>query len=271
MMRWRLCALVTLLGLLAGCSNDSSTSSATTTTKTPSTTVVTPIGGTITVYAAQSLSTPFTDMGKAFEARYPGTSVKFNFAGSSALVAQIVQGAPADVFASADQPSMTRLVDSDLVSGVPQVFAKNLLQIVVAKGNPKGITGLADLARSDVVTVLCAPAVPCGNYARQVLSRQGVAVTPKSDEQNVAAVISRVHTGEADAGIAYVTDVLANNKVAGNKVDGVSIPFDQNVVAEYPLSSLKRNQNRSTSNAFVDFVTSSAGQAIMARYGFLPL
>ncbi|MGD9794971.1 MAG: molybdate ABC transporter substrate-binding protein [Acidimicrobiia bacterium] len=243
-----------------------STTKAVATTKPSTTTTVAPITGTITVYAAQSLSNAFTDMGKAFEAKYPGASVKFNFAGSSTLVTQIFQGAPADVFASADQPNMDRLVDSGLMSGSPQVFTKNLLQIVVAKGNPKGITGLSDLVRADVVTVLCAPAVPCGNYARQALARQGITVTPRSNEQNVAAVISRVQTGEADAGVAYVTDVLANNRV-----DGVSIPFDQNVVADYPLASLKGNQNPVVSDAFVTFVKSSAGQAIMAKYSFLPL
>ncbi len=235
-----------------------------TTTVGPTTTV--PVTGTITVYAAASLTSSFTDLGKLFEQRNPGTSVKFSFAGSSTLVTQIFQGAPADVFASADQPNMDRLVDSGLMAGTPRIFTKNLLQIVVAKGNPKKIIGLADLARPDVVTVLCGATVPCGNYARQSLAKAGVTVNPKSNELSVTAVIGRVATGEADAGIGYVTDVLVDSRV-----DGVVIPSALNVVAEYPLAVLKEASNPTTAEAFVVLVRSPDGQAVMSKYGFLAL
>ncbi len=224
------------------------------------------ITGTITVYAAASLTNAFAEMGKAFEQTYPDTSVKFNFAGSSTLVTQIFQGAPADVFASADSPNMDRLVSSGLMAGGPQIFTKNLLQIVVGKNNPKSITGLADLARSDVVTILCAPAVPCGNYARQALANAGVTVTPKSNEANVTALVGRIASGEADAGIGYVTDVLADSRVSG-----VTIPANQNIVAEYPLAVLHDAPNAATAQPFVDFVRSSTGQQILGKYGFLSL
>jgi molybdate transport system substrate-binding protein len=244
----------------------------TTTTTAPKTTTTTlaplpPVTGTIQVYAAQSLAGAFTEIGAAFQRKFPGTTVRFNFNGSATLVTQIFQGAPADVFASADQPNMDRVVSSGLMKGAPQIFTKNLLQIVVAPGNPKNITGLADLDNPGVTVDLCAPAVPCGNYARQALAKAGISVTPVSSEQNVTAVVTRVANGEADAGIVYQTDVLA----AGSKVSGVVIPPAQNLLAEYPLAALKSSTNAWTAGVFDQFVESSAGQAILAKYSFLPL
>jgi molybdate transport system substrate-binding protein len=224
------------------------------------------VAGTINVYAAASLTKAFTEIAVSFQTAHPGTSVRLNFNGSSTLVTQIFQGAPADVFASADTENMDRLVSSGLMAGTPQVFTKNRLRIVVAKGNPKGIVGLTDLARGDVITVLCAPAVPCGNYARQILTTAGVTVAPKSNESSVTAVIGRVATGEADAGIVYVTDVLADSRVSG-----VTIPDAANVIAEYPLAVLRDASNAPTAQAFVELVRSSAGQTILGKYGFLPL
>jgi molybdate transport system substrate-binding protein len=264
--RWRdafLAAMVamTLFGACGGGNADKVEADRATTTAPPK------VEGTVTVYAAQSLANAFTDVGKAFESEHPGVSVAFNFAGSATLVTQISQGAPADVFASADQPNMDRLSSSGLIDGKSRIFAKNLLHIVVAEGNPKNIATLADLARSNVATVLCAANVPCGNYAREALEKAGVQVTPKSDESSVAGVIGRVQNGEADAGIVYVTDVLANN----DKVSGVDIPPEYNVVAEYPHAALKNAPNPVGAQAFMAYVESTAGQGLLAKYGFLPL
>lgn len=174
-----------------------------------------------------------------------------------------MEGAPADVFASADQANMQKVVDAGSVSSTA-VFASNRLQIVVGPGNPKGIRSLADLARPGLVVVLCAPAVPCGAYGAQALGRAGVTVHPASQEQDVKAVVSKVQLGEADAGIVYQTDVRA----AGAAVQGVDIPADQNVPVEYPIAVLKRADPAAA--RFVDFVRSPAGQRILGGFGFGP-
>ena len=166
-------------------------------------------------------------------------TVTFNFAGSASLVTSINNGAPADVFASADTPNMDKVVNAGNATSSPANFATNKLQIVVPAGNPKGIKGLSDLANPGTVVILCAPAVPCGNYANQALTKAAVKVTPKSQEQDVNAVVSKVSLGEADAGIVYVTDV----KSAGAKVQGVDIPDDQNVIASYPMATIKGGAN----------------------------
>jgi molybdate transport system substrate-binding protein len=189
--------------------------------------------------------------------------VELNFGGSSTLAAQITQGAPADVFASADQPNMQKVVDAGL-AGAPATFATNRLQLVVGPGNPKGIRSLADLARPGLVVVLCAPAVPCGTYAAQALGKAGVTVHPASQEQDVKAVVTKVQLGEADAGIVYRTDVRA----AGAAVAGVDIPADQNVTAEYPIAELKGASPAAA--GFVDFVRSPEGQLILGGFGFGP-
>jgi molybdate transport system substrate-binding protein len=222
------------------------------------------MSGTITVFAASSLSAAFTTIGADFQKSHPRTTVQFNFAGSSTLAAQIQQGAIGDVFASADQPNMLKLIDSGFTAESPIVFARNDLEIVVGKGNPKHITSLTDLARSGLVVVLCAPQVPCGRYAAQALQKAGVSVKPTSQEADVKAVLSKVAlVGEADAGIVYVTDV----KAAGASVEGVVIPPALNVVAEYPIVILKDSQNRALARAFVSYVLTD-GRPILARYGF---
>src|SRR5438552_4203110 len=152
--------------------------------------------GTITVFAASSLTAAYTVIGKNFERAHPGSMVKLSYGGSAALVAQIQQGAIGDVFASADQPSMQKLVDAGLVAGSPTIFAHNRLDIVVAAGNPKHIAGLSDLARSGLVVVLCAPVVPCGHYAAQALQKAGVTVKPASQETDVKSVVSKVALGK---------------------------------------------------------------------------
>jgi molybdate transport system substrate-binding protein len=216
----------------------------------------------IKVFAAASLTAAFTELGRRYTAAQ-GTKVTFNFAGSQALATQIGQGAPADVFASADLDNMAKV--KDLV-GTPQSLASNRLAIVVEQGNPKGIRTLDDLAGGDVKVVLAAGEVPAGRYAKQVLDRAGVKVTPVSQEDNVKAVVAKVSLGEADAGIVYVTDVAAG----GARVEGVDIPREQNVVATYPIATVKAGKAQDAAQAFMDLVLSGQGQQVLHRYGFLP-
>jgi molybdate transport system substrate-binding protein len=217
----------------------------------------------IKVFAAASLTAAFTELGQQYRSANGGTKVTFNFAGSQALATQIQQGAPADVFASADIPNMDKV--KDLV-GTPRNFASNLLQIVVEKGNPKGVKTLDDLANPDLKVVLAAPDVPAGRYAKQVLDQAGVGVRPVSQEDNVKAVVTKVSLGEADAGIVYVTDVTAG----GDKVQGVDIPREQNVVATYPIATVKAGKAQDKAQPFMDLVLSDQGQQVLSRYGFLP-
>ena len=221
------------------------------------------VGGSITVFAASSLTHAFTRIGANFENAHPGAVVHVTFAGSSTLAEQIEQGAIGDVFASADQPTMQRLVNAGLVSGSPSIFARNRLQIVVAAGNPKHIGGLADLSRAGLVVLLCAPAVPCGRYAIQSLRAAGVTVTPASQEADVKAVVSKVALGEADAGIVYVTDV----KASGAAVQGIDIPARFNVTADYPMALLKDSQDAVLAGTFISYVLAD-GQHILAGDGF---
>jgi molybdate transport system substrate-binding protein len=217
----------------------------------------------IKVFAAASLTAAFTKIGEDFTAANGGTKVTFNFAGSQALATQIQQGAPADVFASADIPNMDKV--KDLV-GTPQNFASNQLQIVVEKGNPKGVKGLEDLANPDLKVVLAAPEVPAGRYAAEALGKADVTVKPVSQEDNVKAVVNKVALGEADAGIVYVTDVTAG----GDKVEGVDIPEDLNVLATYPIATVKASKAQDKAQAFMDLVLSDQGQQVLKQYGFLP-
>jgi len=220
--------------------------------------------GTINVFAAASLTDAFKALGSAFEKAHPGVTVKFNFAGSPTLVTQIEQGAPADVFASADTTNMGKLNSDGYASGASEVFAHNELEIAVAPGNPKAIEGLADLARPGVVYISAGPTVPAGKYAVQALSKAGVSATPRSLETDVKSVISKIELGEADAGIVYTTDV----KAAGSKVSGVTIPENDNVVATYPIAAVKGTRNADVAEAFISYVLSSAGQSTLGSFGF---
>ena len=222
---------------------------------------------TLTVFAAASLTAAFTELGDAFTAENPDAEVTFNFAGSSDLVAQITEGAPVDVFASADLANMAELMDAGLAGldgDDPVVFGTNLAEIIVEPGNPTGITVVADLADGDLVVVQCAPEVPCGSYAEQIFANAGVDVTPASFEENVKAVVTKVVLGEADAGIVYRTDVIA----ASADADGVTIGDDLNVVAEYPIVSIADAPNPVGARVFIEFVLSPAGRQILASYGF---
>jgi molybdate transport system substrate-binding protein len=226
------------------------------------------VTGDVTVLAAASLTESFTKLAATFRSNNPGTTVTLGFAGSAALAAQIDQGAPADVFASADTATMDKVArrPGAGTAAPPVPFATNTLQVIVGKGNPKGITSLADLAKPGVVYVTAAANVPIGAYARQALQKAGVTVTPKSLEADVKGIVSKVTLGEADAGIVYASDVLA----AGDKAQGVAIPDAQNVVAAYPIAVLKNAKNPGAAAAFVAFVTGDEGQAILSTYGFSP-
>jgi molybdate transport system substrate-binding protein len=250
-------ALTLVLGAGAACGDDKPKESAASST---SATTAAPAGN-VTVLAAASLSEAFKELGTAFEAKHPGSKVTFSFDASSALATQANNGAPADLFASADQPNMTKVTDAGNAKD-PKVFAHNKLAIIVAKGNPKKVKGLADFTR--ISFVLCAPEVPCGKYGAEALSKAGVKATPKSLETNVKAVVTKVTSGEADAGIGYVTDA----KAAAASAEGVDIPDAQNVVAEYPMAVLKQSANTNLAYAFLDFILSSDAQAVLAKYGF---
>jgi molybdate transport system substrate-binding protein len=206
----------------------------------------------------------YTEVAEAFMTEHPDATIVLNFASSSDLVTQIDEGAPADVYASADEANMTKLIDAGGSAGDPRVFATNALQIIVEAGNPKGITGVADLARPGIVYVTCAPDVPVGKYGAQVLTNAGVTVTPASLEESVKGIVTKVTLGEADAGIVYLTDVIA----AGDQAQGVDIPAGINVTASYPIVVTKEAPNPDGGRAFVDFVLGQDGQSILAGHGF---
>jgi molybdate transport system substrate-binding protein len=257
-----LIVMFAVLGLVAAaCGSDNRGGSA---AAAAPTTTAAAVKGDITVFAAASLTDSFKEIGAAFTKANPGATATFSFDASSALVQQITQGAPADLFASADTANMDKLTQPGLNSTPPVVFATNLLAVVVPGGNPKAVAGVADLAKPDLKVVLCAAEVPCGKYANQILTTAGVTVTPVSLEQNVKGVVTKVTTGEADAGIVYTTDV----KAAGDKADAVVIPADINVLATYPIATVKTSTKSDVDAAFIKFLTGPDGQAILAKYGF---
>jgi molybdate transport system substrate-binding protein len=221
--------------------------------------------GTVTVFAAASLTESFDDMQTSLRSSDPRLSVRYSFAGSGALVTQIQQGAPADVIATADAASMKKLTDAGLVEA-PAAFAKNKLEILVAPGNPKGIHTLSDLSRSEIKLVTEDDTVPAGKYAAQILHGAGVTVSPVSKEADVKSAVAKVTSGEADATIVYVTDVEA----AGSKGEGVIIADAQNVIAEYPIAIVKAAKNHGGAAAFVAAVVKGNGQEALSRHGFLP-
>ncbi|MBX6357595.1 MAG: molybdate ABC transporter substrate-binding protein [Micromonosporaceae bacterium] len=222
------------------------------------------VSGTVTVFAAASLTESFTQIGKDFEAANPGTKVTFNFAGSSALANQINQGAPADVFASAAPANMKTVTDAGNGEGTPATFVRNQLVIAVPKGNPKGITGLTDLTKPDVKVALCAEQVPCGAAAKRALAAANVTVTPVTLEQDVKAALSKVTLGEVDAALVYRTDVRA----AASDVDGVEFPESSSAVNDYPIIVLKNAPNKAGAQAFLNWVLSDKGRNVLTQAGF---
>lgn len=262
----RLILLSLLLAALAACSA-------------PPAAPTTPPPATLTVFAAASLTESFGELGKLFEEQHPGVTVVFNFAGSQQLVQQLAQDAPADVFASANNPQMQAAVDAGRVdAGSPQTFVRNLLVVVTPADNPGGLNSLQDLARPGLKLVLAAPEVPVGQYAQQFLEQAGqdpsfgpdfvagVTQNVVSYEENVRAVLSKVSLGEADAGIVYATDAAS----AGDAVRTLPIPDALNVVAAYPLAPVTDSAQAELAAQFIALVLSPEGQAVLARYGFDP-
>ena len=219
---------------------------------------------TLTVFAAASLKGTFTEIGKKFEAENDGVTVRFNFAGSSDLVAQIQQGAPADVFASADTNNMDKAITAGLLDGASQDFATNTLEIATPPDNPAKVNSLDDLDKTGIKVVLCAAEVPCGSAAQKVEDASGVDIQPVSEEQSVTDVLGKVISGEADAGLVYVTDV----KAAGDKVNGVTFPESAKAVNTYPIAALKGSQHDVLAKMFADFVAGPEGQAVLSTAGF---
>lgn len=250
--------LVSVLGLGAACGDDEKPKDAASTSSTTA-----GLSGNLTVLAAASLSESFKELGTAFEGKHPGSKVTFSFDASSALATQANNGAPADLFASADQNNMKKVTDAGNATD-PKVFAHSKLAIVVSKGNPKKITGLKDFGKSTVSFVLCAAEVPCGKYGAEALKKAGVTAKPKSYETNVKAVVTKVTGGEVDAGIGYVTDA----KAAAASAEGIDIADEYNVVAEYPMAVLKQAPNSNLAYAFLDYLLGPEGQAVLAKYGF---
>jgi len=218
----------------------------------------------IVVSAAASLTDAFADIEVAFEEAHPGEDVVLNLAGSSSLREQILEGAPVDVFASADESNMDDVVAAGETMGEPVTFAVNFLQIAVPGGNPAGIVGLEDFANEELLIGVCAEEVPCGDLARQALGKAGVTPSIDTHEPDVRALLTRVEAGELDAAITYVTDVAS----AEEAVDGIEIPDTANVAAEYTIAVLARAVDQEAAGAFIEFVRSGEGQGIMGEHGF---
>lgn len=285
-MKWRVVATVivaTSAVALSGCVSVPSTTSP----HSAPTGSASGLTGSLTIFAAASLTASFTELAHNFAVDNPGVTVNpISFDGSSTLATQINEGAPADVFASADEANMHKV--ADFIEGSATVFASNVLQIAVQPGNPKGITRLADLAKPGILTVLCAPQVPCGTASHKLLDMDGVTVIPVSEEQNVKAVLTKVQLGEADAGLVYRTDIAAawsagagtsgsaawgasGSEAGGGSagtVEGVNIAGADRAVNFYPIASLTGSMNPAVAHAFVDYVLSPEGESVLAKYGF---
>ena len=223
------------------------------------------VSGSLTVLAAASLTAAFNKIGDDVHKKDPGVDVKFSFAGSPTLVTQIQEGAPADIFAAADEANMRKVAAGGFNIDTPAVFAHNKLEIAVQAGNPKHIASLSDLANPAIKVAVCAPGVPCGTYSTTTFGKAGITVKPVTQEQDVKSVLTKVGLGEADAGIVYVTDV----KAGGSQVEGVTIPDNLNTTAQYPIVELKTTRNDAAAKAFIDYVVGTAGQRTLASFGFL--
>lgn len=277
MPRHRLALLVGLGLVVAACGssgsettvavdNSTATTASPSPTSTPEATTMTieaGLEGEVLVSAAASLTDAFAEVEAAFEAANPEVDVVLNLGSSPSLREQILEGAPADVFASANTSNMDQVVEAAEAVD-PEIFVLNLLQIAVPAGNPAGITGLEDFANEDLLIGLCAKEVPCGSFGRQALEKAGVTPAIDTNEPDVRALLTKVEAGELDAGIVYLTDVLSTD----GAVEGVEIPEEFNVVAEYPIAALVNAPNPDTAAEFVEFVLSEEGQAILVSYGF---
>jgi molybdate transport system substrate-binding protein len=267
--------------LLSGCApavtptaTEALATEAPTSTPVPPTATVEP--RTLNVFAAASLTDAFTEIGENFQTANPGVTVTFNFAGSQALRTQIEEGAPADIFASASGKEMDAAIEGNFIAeDTKQVFLTNKLVVILPANNPAGLETLEDLTKSGVKIVLAAEEVPVGNYARQALDlmngsfgadfKDKVLANVVSNEDNVKQVVSKVQLGEADAGIVYTSDA-----VAAPDLKSIEIPAELNVIAKYPIAPLVESENADLAQAFIDFVLSDEGQAILAKWGFGP-
>lgn len=247
-MRWLTAIVATVAALSpAACSGDDDSSGRTA----------------ITVFAAASLTDAFTEIADQFEEANPGVTVELSFAGSSSLREQILEGAPADVFASASESNMDQVVEAGEVDRA-ETFATNRLQIVVPAGNPAGIAGLEDFSRDELLIGLCAEEVPCGDFGRQVLAAAGVEPATDTNEADVRALLTKVEAGELDAGLVYVTDVVS----AGDAVEGIDLPDEVDVLVSYPIGPVTSTGNPDVARAFVDFVLGDQGRAVLGDSGF---
>ncbi len=273
-------SLASILMLLVACGNSSSAQGGTAasgTTTTAATELAPKITGNLTIFAAASLTEAFTEIKSDIESANPGTSITLNFAGSSALRTQILQGAQPDVFASADEKNMNPVVQSGDIVGDTTIFAENRLVVLIPKDNPGHIESLKDLANPDLKIVLAQEQVPVGNYARQVLDKLSadpaygsdfkdkVLANLASNELNVKDVVAKVQLGEADAGIVYKTDASSADP---SKVMTIDIPDQFNIVAQYPIGVVKGGPNQDGAKAFIDYLRSPAGQSVLSKYGF---
>ena len=220
--------------------------------------------GELLVSAAASLADAFAEVEVAFETANPDVDVILNLGSSSSLREQVLEGAPADVFASANTSNMDQVAEGGELAVEPEIFARNMLQIAVPLGNPAGITGLEDFSNEELLIGLCAEEVPCGEFGRTALENAGVTPAVDTNEPDVRALLTKVETGELDAGITYLTDVLSTD----GGVEGIDIPVDVNVVAGYPIAALVNAPNADAAGAFVAFVLSDEGRTILTSYGF---
>ncbi|MCV7259064.1 molybdate ABC transporter substrate-binding protein [Mycobacterium shimoidei] len=253
---WMLAAVPSLIlaVVMAGCSSQSASS--------PSS--PTPANQSIVVFAAASLKPAFSQIAEQFKTENPGVSVDFDFAGSSELATQLTQGATADVFASADTAQMNTVFSAGLVHGTPTNFASNTLVIVTAPGNPKKLGSFGDLAKPGVSVVACQQPVPCGAATHRIEDKTGVRLDPVSEEPSVTDVLNKVITGQADAGLVYVTDAIN----AGDKVATVKFTESADAVNVYPIAVLEKAAQPALAQKFIDLVTGEAGQKVLAQAGF---
>lgn len=218
----------------------------------------------VTVLAAASLTESFAALERRFETGHAGVDVRISYQGSATLAQQVLNGARADVFASADEATMTLVTGAALTSGPATVFATNHLAIAVAPGNPRRVTSLADLDDPTMTVVVCAPRVPCGAATRQIQQAVGVVLTPASEEPDVKAVLTKVRSGEADAGLVYATDIVA----AGGAVTGVDLAEARNAPNRYAIATLRDAGHADVARAFVELVLGPTGREELARVGF---
>jgi molybdate transport system substrate-binding protein len=244
--------------VLAGCSASGAGS-----TPTPT---ATPDGlkGTVTVLAAASLTEVYGDLATRFEALHPNVTITQSFGGSSALATQITQGAPADLFASANEATMKTVTDAALADETPIVYATNVLTLIVPPSNPAGVTTIADIANPAVKVALCDKTVPCGSAAITLLAAENLKVTPVTLETDVKAVLTKVELDEVDAGLVYVTDA----QTAGSKVKQIPVADAANVINRYPIALLKGSTNKAAAKAFEQFILSKTGLAALKKAGF---